>query len=194
MKHFFQALTLLVAIAVSGCAELQVVVAPERIDFELAGRIAVRYRDEAASGNLAWRHARDSDEMLLTTPIGSSLARVVRDGNDVVLTTANGGEHRAQDAEVLTEQVLGFRLPLAGLADWVRGRPVAGQPVQAVRDAQGRIVFLEQSGWSIEYQEFRSDGLPSRLKLTYPGLELRLAIHQWTQGGLRPGPEENVTR
>jgi len=194
MMRVVRAWVCLAALAASGCAELQQVVASEEIDFELSGRIAVRYREEAASGNVAWRHGRDSDEMLLTTPIGSSLARVVRNGNDVVLTTANGDEHRAGDAEGLTEKVLGFRVPIAGLADWVRGRLVSGQPGKAVQDAQGRIASLEQSGWSIEYQGFRPDGLPSRLKLTYPGIELRLAIHQWKDGSRLGNGVESVAR
>ncbi len=170
------------ALALSACAELQRLGPPEDVEFEIAGRIAVRYRDEAASGNVAWRHARESDELLITSPVGSSIARLVRDKAEFVLTTAEPREFRANDAEALTEQVLGFRLPLAGLSDWVRARPVAGRPANLVRDAQGRPAVLEQDGWRIEYQEVRADGLPARLKLTYPGLELRLAIHDWKTG------------
>ena len=48
------------------------------------------------------------------------------------------------------------------------------------KDGEGRIAELEQSGWKIEYQEWGTDGkLPARMKLIYPGLELRLAIAQW---------------
>jgi outer membrane lipoprotein LolB len=97
----------------------------------------------------------------------------------VTLTDAQGREHRAADAEALTEQTLGFRLPLAGLADWVRARPGPG-PSQVRKDDGGRITELEQSGWKIEYLEWGEDGrLPARMKLSYPGLELRLAIAQW---------------
>lgn len=166
-----------------GCAGLEDRTPGANIEFELAGRIAVRYRSEAASGNLAWRHTSDADEMLMTTPIGSSVARIVRTGAQVVLTTSDGQVYRAADAESLTDKALGFRVPLAGLADWIRGRAVEGQPAQAKRDAQGRLAVLEQSGWRIEYQAFREDGLPVRLKLDYPGIELRIAIHEWTYGG-----------
>lgn len=170
------------ALALSACAGLQAPSPQQDVEFEVAGRIAVRYRDEAASGNVAWRHARDGDELLITSPVGSSVARLVRDGTGYVLTTAEPREFRADDAEALTGQVLGFRLPLAGLSDWIRARPVAGRPADLVRDAQGRPEVLVQDGWRIEYQELRADGLPVRLKLTYPGLELRLAIHDWKTG------------
>lgn len=184
-------LLLLAALSLSGCAGLEQRIPGENVEFELAGRIAVRYGSDAASGNLAWRHTRDSDELLMTTPIGSSVARIVRSGGVVVLTAADGSQTRAADAESLTEKALGFRLPLAGLSDWVRARPMAALPVEETRDAQGRLASLRQNGWRIEYQQFRPDGLPARLKLEYPGIELRLAIHEWTQSsGGAPEPAD----
>ena len=179
MTSCARAFAFLAALALSGCAELQRIGPQEDVEFELAGRIAVRYREEAASGNVAWRHSRDADELLITSPVGSAVARLVRNGAEYVLTTSDQREFRAGDAEALTEQVLGFRLPLAGLADWVRARAAAGQPAALVRDAQGRPASLEQGGWRIEYQEYRDDGLPVRLKLAYPGIDLRMAIHEW---------------
>jgi outer membrane lipoprotein LolB len=149
----------------------------QEVQFDLAGRIAARYRNEAFSANVGWRHARDGDEMQINTPLGQGVARIVRQGDVVTLTTADG-EHRAADAESLTEQVLGFRLPLAGLADWVRGRPSPGAPARTEYREDGKLARLEQGGWNIEYQEY-AGALPSRLRLSYPGLELRLAISQW---------------
>jgi len=150
-------------------------------EFELSGRIAVRYRDDAGSGNIAWRHGARGDEMLLTTPFGQGIARLTRVGSEITLATQDGREFRAADAESLTEQVLGFRLPLVGLADWVRGRPTskpAPESTQERRDALGRLAELEQSGWRIRYLEY-ADARPSRITLTFPGLELRLAISEW---------------
>lgn len=163
----------------AACAAPSFLLPAGEAEFELAGRIAARYRDDAGSGGIAWRHGARGDEMLLTSPLGQGIARLVRTGDEVVLTTQDGREFRATDAETLTEQVLGFRVPLLGLADWVRGR-AAPAPAPALRDldAAGRLALLEQSGWRIEYLEYQG-GLPSRLRLTYPGLELRLAVSEW---------------
>jgi outer membrane lipoprotein LolB len=149
----------------------------DNVVFELSGRIAVKYKDEAASGNIAWRHSADADEMLLSSSFGQGIARIVRTRELVTLTTSEGRDVSAADAEALTEQVLGFRIPLAGLADWVRGRPGPG-PARTRADGEGRLVELEQRGWTIEYLGY-ADKLPARMRLTYPGVELRLAISDW---------------
>jgi outer membrane lipoprotein LolB len=61
----------------------------------------------------------------------------------------------------------------------VRGRAgAAPAPVSVKRDPQGRLAELQQAGWTIEYLEY-TGALPSRLRLVYPGIELRLAISEW---------------
>jgi len=179
VKRRAAVLTLSAAMLAAACAELQLQLPAQEPQFELSGRIAVRFGDEASTGNIAWRHGISGDEVLITTPLGQGVARIVREGGRITLFAADGATHRAQDAETLTERVLGFRLPLDGLADWVLGRRGPGAALEQ-RDAQGRLTRLEQRGWSIEYQEWREpEGRPARLKLAYPGIELRLAISEW---------------
>ena len=167
----------LAALSVCACAQVELR-PPGTVDFDVAGRIAARYGSEAFTGNVNWRHARGGDEMLISTPLGQGIARIVREGDAVQLTTADGKEYRAPDAESLTERVLGFRLPLEGLADWIQGRASPDMPVKVEKSSDGRLRTLEQRGWKVEYQEY--DGQrPSRMRLTYQGIELRLAITQW---------------
>jgi outer membrane lipoprotein LolB len=170
-------LLLALLLFIGGCAQLETR-APQDVRFDLSGRLAARYRDEAFSGNIAWRHAPSVDEMLITTALGAGLARIVRQGKQVILTTAEPREYRAADAEALTEEVLGFRVPLAGLADWVQGKPSAESPASADYAPDGRLLSLQQQGWNVEYLEYQGSR-PSRLRLTYPGIELRLAISEW---------------
>lgn len=164
-------------LALAACAELPRAPA-EGYEFELTARFAASYRNEAASGNLQWRHHAARDEVMLSSPFGQGLARISRDGESVILVAGDDKRYSAADAETLTEQVLGFRLPLRGLADWVRARPATDAPAQAEYAQDGRLLSLEQHGWRIEYMAY--EGIqPKRLKLIYPGLELRLAITEW---------------
>lgn len=188
----FRAVLLAATLGLGACAGLPDLRVEQAalLEFELAGRIAVRYGEQAASGNVAWRHTRDSDEMLITTPVGGAVARIARDRHGVVLTTADGVEHRADSAEALTERVLGFRLPLEGLSDWVRARPAPGPTALAQYDVDARLASLEQNGWRIDYIEYAAAvsganavpmpaPLPTRIRLQYPALDMRLAIHDW---------------
>jgi outer membrane lipoprotein LolB len=145
------------------CAQVELK-PPEHAQFDLLGRIAARYKDDGFTGNVNWRHAAEGDEMLITTPLGQGVARIVRQGDAVQLTTADGKEFRAADSESLTERVLGFRLPIEGLADWVQGKP---SPT------------LESRGWKVEYLERDEQKRPRLMRMTYQGVEVRFAVTQW---------------
>jgi len=152
------------ALLMAGCAQVEIRPPQGALDFELLGRIAARYGQESVTGNVSWRHARAGDDMQINTPFGQGVARIVRDGEAVQLTTADGKQHRANDVEDLTERVLGFRVPLVGLADVVQGRSSSD---------------LEDRGWKFEIQERDPQGRPARLRATYQGIDLRLAVTQW---------------
>jgi outer membrane lipoprotein LolB len=167
------AATLLLA----ACAVPGFLLPQKDLEFELTGRIAMKVRDEAGSGHIAWRHSASDDELLFTTPLGQGIARLARTAGEITLTMQDGREYKAANAELLTENALGFRVPLEGLADWVRARPAPGVAFTR-KDAAGRVARIEQSGWTVDYLEYAGN-LPSRLVLTYPGVQLRLAISDW---------------
>jgi outer membrane lipoprotein LolB len=173
-----RAARLAAVLLVAACTQVPLKPPAGALDFDLGGRIAARYGAEAFTGNLNWRHAAGGDELIISTPFGQGVARIVREGDAVQLTTSDNKSYRAPDAESLTERTLGFRLPLEGLADWVQGRPAQGSPAKVENGGDGRPRLIEQRGWKIEYQEYEG-ARPYRLRLTYPDVELRLAISQW---------------
>jgi outer membrane lipoprotein LolB len=164
----------------AGCASFQAVrdVGIARDGFELVGRVAVRYGSDGASGRIAWRHSPAFDEMLITSPLGQGIARVTRRAGEVKLVTADQKEYGGSDAESLTERVLGWRLPLAGLPDWVQGRADPARPAQSAHDAQSRLSELLQDEWRVEYQEYEG-ARPSKLRISRADLEIRLVVDQW---------------
>jgi outer membrane lipoprotein LolB len=172
-----------VCLVLAGCASIEEQPAPVGLAgeaFQLSGRVSVKYGAEAASGKIAWQHDAEGDDLLISTPLGQGVARIVRRGGFANLTTSDQKVYQASDIETLTGQVLGWRLPLAGLPDWVRGRPVAGTPAETQLDGSRRLAELKQSGWLVEFLDY-ADGsaLPSRLRLSRQEVEIRLIIDQW---------------
>ena len=177
------------AIAVAwlaGCASLPQPpsVEGDKLQFELQGRIALKYGDDGGNARIEWRHGEASDDLLIANSLGQGIARISRRGNDVQLLTADNKEHRAADAEQLTQEVLGWRLPLAGLPFWVRGMAVDGRPALVQRDSSGRTSAIDQDAWRIEYLGWNGD-LPSRINFAHPGgngavpIEIRLVVDRW---------------
>ena len=157
-------IVVLLAAFVAACAQVPIKPPEGPLEFSMSGRIAARYGNESFTGNIAWRHAREGDELLISTPTGQGIAQIVRQGDAVLLKTAEPREYRDNDSEALTKRVLGFPVPIDGLADWVQGKPSPQ---------------LEGRGWKVEYQDKDAQGRPTRMRLTYQGIELRLAVSQW---------------
>ncbi len=166
------------AAVLGACAALPEAGRPLPGGFELSGRVAVRHGKDAASGRIFWRHSDDSDELLITSPIGQGIAKISREGEQFRLVTGDKKEYRALDAESLTEQALGWRLPLAGLSDWVQARASPGRPVE-MRGNADQGLELRQDGWNVAYEEFRR-GRPYRMRLTREDLQIHLIVDRWT--------------
>ncbi len=174
------------ALLLAGCAGMSAVpVQPARDalnDFMLEGRFSLRQEDKSYAGKLSWRHAGGRDELLLSSPLGQGIAQITAEPGEARLTTSDGKAYSAADAQTLTENVLGYRLPLALLTDWVRGRDTDAANVE--RDGYGRPLRLRHEDWRIEYG-YDSDAPsapPGRLFAEREGsFELRLRIDEWTR-------------
>jgi len=172
------ALAFAAAAGLGACASLPDARFPLEGGFELSGRVAVRHGKDAASGRIFWRHSNNADELLITSSLGQGIARINRERDRFRLVTGDRKEYRADNAEDLTEQALGWRLPLAGLSDWVQARASPGRPAE-VRGEVNRDLELSQDGWHVAYEEFRG-GKPFRMRLTREHLQIILVVDQWT--------------
>ncbi len=172
-----------VCVLLAGCATVEPQSGPTGPigdAFYLSGRVSVKYGTEAASGAISWEHKPDSDDLLISNPLGQGVARIVRRDALVSLTTSDHKTYQAGDVETLTAQVLGWSLPLAGLPDWVRGRAAADAPAQLRLDSARRLAELRQSGWLVEFADYNgTNGLPARLRLSRADVAIRLVIDQW---------------
>lgn len=168
---------------VAGAAEI------ESTDFELIGRISVKGGKESFSSGVQWRHNGESDEILLLSPLGQVLAQIKRTPEGVYLTTSEQKSYHAADVESLTEQVLGWRLPLMGLQYWVQNVNSPATASAIDMDIDGRIVAIRQDGWEINYLSYfpilqtqaslTQTARPRLLTLERSDLQIKLIIDNW---------------
>lgn len=152
--------------------------------FYLQARIGIQSNGKGSSGSTRWRHDVSGNDISMLSPIGSTVAKIITNDAGITLTTNDGKTLQATDAETLTEQHLGWRLPLEGLPDWALGRPAPGLMQKLEWDSMGLITKLEQNGWEIEYLEYMEAGgyrLPKKINLHSKQLTLKLVIENWSE-------------
>lgn len=181
----------LLALVLGGCAAVpsaptvetgvRTTAPPLSANWTLQGRIAVQSGEQSLSGQILWQHRAETDDVLMTSPLGQGVARIVRDAEGVALEMPNQPTRRAPDAESLTREALGYALPVAGLVWWVQARPDPASAFEATTDAAGRLDQLRQDGWVITYLQYAADApaRPRRLVVTREGLEIRLVADSW---------------
>ncbi len=179
---------LLILLFVTGCASVAipppVLIRPAQIEnkpFVIAGRIVVKHKGERTSATVRWTHSPQRDEILLFAPLGKTVARIHKSVDGVTLDTPNK-HYAAPDVESLTQQVLGWSLPLAGLRYWVFAMPAPGSSFEMQSESNGQVNQLLQEQWSIHYLHYASsapDSLPSRITLLRGELSIQLLIDEW---------------
>jgi outer membrane lipoprotein LolB len=149
------ALGLLAISLLSGCASVGQR-APEGAE-TISGKLSVRVDATGAtsarseSGNFELKGTPDEGQLNLSSPLGTVLAQARWSGQRAWLTTSQG-ETAYPDLETLTQEMLGERLPVAALFDWLRGRPWRGAASRANTAPAGP--GFEQLGWSVDLARF----------------------------------------
>ena len=151
---------------------------PPSVELTRSGRFALTAawgegdaaRRESSNGRFTLHAGKGLQILDLASPLGTTVARVRLDASGATLTTPSGSgmqEVRSADAETLTQDVLGFRLPVGGLADWIQGRPAPAPAPESVEGDPRRPESFVQNAWRVRVAE-RTDAGPRRLLLDYP--------------------------
>ncbi len=158
---------------------------PERV---YSGRFAATAtngeRRDSVSGRfmVEVRGARQTID--LTTPVGTTVARIEIEPGRATATGPQLQTASGTDADVLVEDLIGWRLPVSGLADWIEGRPSPSRPSSAQREGN-RVSEIVQDGWTIRYAEYSEvTQRPRRLLLERapdgggPAVSVRLIVDE----------------
>jgi outer membrane lipoprotein LolB len=154
--------------------------APPVRAFAVNGRLAARHGAEGVSANFRWRHDGEQDMLELVSPLGQTIARMSGGAGHVELERSDGRREVAESWDALTQRGLGWTLPVGGLASWIQGSPRPGS--KSTTENETDTAVLRQDGWTIVYNaaiDTEGGRRPSRLTLTYPDIEVRLAVDDW---------------
>lgn len=113
-------------------------------------------REDRASGRFWVQEVDGTTELEIYSPFGQTVARAGAGASAAWLETPDGRRYEAQDPQTLTEQVLGWRIPVLRLPHWLRGE-LDAQPGSPTVD----------SGWAVVSDRAPGEA-PRRLSLHWP--------------------------
>lgn len=154
--------------------------------FSLEAKLAVQYAGKGYTARMEWQHQAQEDTMRIFSPLGQQVALIQRTPQSVTLTDQSGKRHEAADVASLTERLLGWRLPLAGLSQWILGVPHQASPFQANYLESGFPASLTQDQWQIYYDDYQQvalnggpEQLPFTTRLQQQDVRIKLVIQHW---------------
>jgi outer membrane lipoprotein LolB len=147
-RHWCAAAAATALLALAGCAlpprQLQADAAAPAKAGHWSGRLALQVEDaqnQSFSAGFELLGTPGQGELLLFTPLGSTLARLLWTPGQASLQ--QGDDRKTSDSlPALVQELTGSDLPIAALFDWLQGRATAaaGWEVDLSRMGQGRLL------------------------------------------------------
>ena len=150
------------------------------------GRLAVRtdaapgLPARAVSGQFELSGNASSGQLVLTSPIGTTVARArwsdpsgTQGSPSKIELEADGATTHYATLEQMMQRAIGDQLPLPAMFDWLSGRPWPAAPVQ--RSADGGS--FDQLGWHVDLTQLRDNQLiDARRPQPAPTLHVRVKL------------------
>lgn len=133
-------------------------------------------------GNLHWRQLPGSFDMRVAGPFGIGAATITGQGKEVTIRTSKR-TFTTHDPEGDLKARLGWTFPVTHLRYWVLGQPAPGSRADFALDDEGRIVSLEQDGWTLQFDEYQDAGmveLPRKFEVANPEIRLKVVVDTWS--------------
>ncbi|HET8807174.1 MAG TPA: lipoprotein insertase outer membrane protein LolB [Methylophaga sp.] len=154
-------------------------------EWSFRGRTLIQQGKEGWNAGVSWEQKQDSFKIRLTGPFSQGAVELTGDSQQVEMLTSDGERFTAETPEQLLEEVLGWRLPVSALRDWVRGLPYNGEAVTLREiDDEGHLLAINQAGWQVEflrYVPFAGLQIPDKVFIKRDDLSVRLVISEWDQ-------------
>jgi outer membrane lipoprotein LolB len=146
------------------------------------GRLSMDDGEDGGSGSLRWRTDGPDSRLDFRGALGRGAWRLSIAPGRAVLEKADGSRTEARSVDDLIRLETGWEVPVDALAYWARGLRAPGEVAKIEFDQDGRIVRLEQSGWSIRFERYRDavgTELPGKIEAVRGQLRLKLVPARW---------------
>lgn len=151
--------------------------------WEMQGKLAVKTPNNKFSTNLYWLHTPDSNELKLTTMLGTTVLSLTTQ-HGIARLEVDGKIYEHHDAQELLTEITGWSIPVDSLPLWITGQTDIDDKIIS-QDQQLRPQVLLSSSdtpWRVEFKSWQQQSgaqLPRLLQLTKDQLRLKIQISQW---------------
>mgnify|MGYP001161526019 FL=1 len=134
-RTWLQLLLLLAIVFIAGCASVPGARAPNGSETaHWQGRLALKVYSspvQAMTANFELQGSAQAGSLVLTTVLGSTLARMQWDATSATLQSSNGGVQQFESLSALVRHATGTDLPVTSLFAWLQGQPAVAQEWEA---------------------------------------------------------------
>lgn len=149
----------------------------------LEGRAAIAAYDEGWNANVFWQQQNEKMDVRFSGPLGMGSAAISGTPQVLTVETAEGETFTTTDPETDLYWHLGWTAPLDRMRYWVLGLPGPGPVLKQELDGAGRLIRLQQGGWTVDYADFLAlpggKSLPRKLEMRRDGVRIRLVVSGW---------------
>lgn len=137
--------------------------------WEVKAKLAVKTHKRGGQVTMLWRLDHEDHNINLYGPLGGGRVILTRNAEGATLRDNKKRTYQAQTPEELLYRVAGWQVPFGSMRYWVLGMPEPGIQYKESLDEWGRLQTLTQSGWEIEfieYRDFNGRELPRKFLMT----------------------------
>lgn len=134
-RKAWQLLLLFAMFFIAGCANVPGARDPNNSETtHWQGRLALKVYStpvQAMTANFELQGSAQAGSLVLTTVLGSTLARMQWDARSATLQSSSGGVQQFESLSALVRHATGTDLPVTSLFAWLQGQPAVAQEWEA---------------------------------------------------------------
>ena len=156
----------------------------EKFIFRVLSRVVIRPNNGGAAKqfSIVWtrllRGEEVHDNVLVKNPLGATEARLTRSPHQAVLER-QGKKTTAENAAALSQQMLGYALPIDSFGYWIVG---VSNPYYSTSEKilpGGEIIEILQNDWEVDYAERDDDNRPKKINLNSATARIEVDVKKW---------------